>query len=81
MPRKKRPPVPPEEYEELKENEAFISRDNVEITVTTIEDDITGEPTVWVRFANFEEYEDAEEYAAMLEELLPLLLFETTRLQ
>lgn len=80
MTRKKRPPIPPEEFEELAENEEFISRDDIDILVTTIEDEITGEPTVWVRFANFEDLEEAEDYAAMLDELLPLLLFETTRL-
>ena len=33
-----------------------------------------------VKFAGFEDEEDAEEYAQFLAETLPLLLFETTRL-
>jgi len=81
MPRKKRPPVAPAEYEELQENEQFISRDNIDLAITAIEEDETGEPTVWVRFSNFEDMEDAEEYAEFLEHTLALLLFETTRLQ
>ena len=78
---KKRPTPPPEELEELAENEEFISRDNIDIITTAIEDDDTGEATVWVRFANFEDMEDAEEYAEFLQTTLPLLLFETTRMQ
>ena len=78
---KKRPTPPPEELEELAENEEFISRDNIDIITTAIEDEETGEPTVWVRFANFEDMEDAEEYAEFLQSTLPLLLFETTRIQ
>jgi hypothetical protein len=81
MPRKKRPLVAPEVYEELTENEEFISRDDIDITVTAIEEDETGEPTVYVRFANFDDIEEAEEYAAMLQDNLALLLFETTKLQ
>jgi len=78
---KKRPAPPPEELEELAENEEFISREDIDIVATAIEEDETGEPTVWVRFANFEDLEDAEEYAEFLQTTLPLLLFETTRLQ
>jgi hypothetical protein len=81
MPRKKRPLVAPDVYEELTENEEFISRDDIDITVTAIEEDETGEPTVYVRFANFDDIEEAEEYAAMLQDNLALLLFETTKLQ
>ena len=82
MTRKKRPPVPPEEFEELAENEEFISKDTVDISVTAVEEEENNnEPTVWVRFANFEDMEEAEEYAAMLDQILPLLLFESTRLQ
>jgi len=78
---KKRPAPPPEELEELAENEEFISRDDIELLITAVEEDKTGEPTVWVRFANFADMEDAEAYADFLENNLPLLLFETTRLQ
>ena len=63
--------------EELKENEEFISRDDLDIEVAVSSD----EPVVYVKFSGFEEYEDAEEYAEFLAETLPLLLFETTRLQ
>jgi hypothetical protein len=78
---KKRPVPPSEELEELAENEEFISRDDIELLITAVEEDETGEPTVWVRFANFADMEDAEAYADFLENNLPLLLFETTRLQ
>lgn len=78
---KKRPAPPPVELEELAENEEFISRDNIDIITTAIEEDETGEATVWVRFANFEDMEEAEEYAEFLQTTLPLLLFETTRIQ
>lgn len=73
----KRPPPKPEEYKELAENEEFISRDDIDIKVYTGDD----EPVVYVKFSNFEDFEDAEDYAAFLNETLPLLLFETTRLQ
>jgi hypothetical protein len=78
---KKRPTPPEEELEELAENEEFISRDDIDIITTAVEEEETGEATVWVRFANFEDMEDAEEYAEFLQTTLPLLLFETTRLQ
>ena len=64
--------------EELAENEEFISRDDIDIEVMTTSDE---EPTVYVKFTGFESSEDAEEYAEFLAETLPLLLFETTRLQ
>jgi hypothetical protein len=70
-------PKPEEVIEELKENEEFISRDDIDITVAVGDD----EPIVFVAFSGFEDYEDAEEYAEFLAETLPLLLFETTRLQ
>jgi hypothetical protein len=74
----RRPPKPEPEIEELKENEEFISRDDIdiEIVTTTDEEGIS----VYVKFAGFEDEEDAEEYAQFLAETLPLLLFETTRL-
>lgn len=65
-----------EENKELAKNESLISRDDVEIEVAVSSD----EPVVYVKFSNFEDYEDAEEYAEFLAETLPLLLFETTRL-
>lgn len=64
--------------EELAENETFISNDDIEIEVMSTSDD---EPCVYVKFSNFADSEDAEEYAEFLAETLPLLLFETTKLQ
>jgi hypothetical protein len=74
----KKKPEPEVVLEDLKDNEEFISRDDIDIEVMTTADD---QPTVYVKFTNFEDAEDAEEYAEFLAETLPLLLFETTRLQ
>jgi hypothetical protein len=74
----KKKPEPEVILEDLKDNEEFISRDDIDIEVMTTADD---QPTVYVKFTNFEDAEDAEEYAEFLAETLPLLLFETTRLQ
>jgi hypothetical protein len=63
---------------DLEENEEFISRDDIEIEVMSTSDE---EPCVYVKFSNFQDLEDAEEYADFLAETLPLLLFETTKLQ
>jgi SepF-like predicted cell division protein (DUF552 family) len=54
-----------------------ISRDDIEIEVATSSD----ENVVYVKFSGFEDFEDAEEYAEFLAETLPLLLFETTKIQ
>ncbi len=70
-------PKPEPVVEELKENEEFISRDDIDIEVMSTTDE---EPAVFVKFSGFEDEEDAEEYAQFLAETLPLLLFETTRL-
>ena len=69
----------PEEVqeEELKDNEEFISRDDIDIEVVVAED--TND--VYVKFSGFNDDEDAAEYAQFLAETLELLLFETTRLQ
>jgi hypothetical protein len=72
MPKKRRPEP---EVEELKDNEEFISRDDIEIEVR-----LTDDNEVLVKFSGFYDYEDADEYATFLAETLPLLLFETTRL-
>jgi hypothetical protein len=72
MTKKKRPEP---EIEELKDNEEFISRDDIEIEVR-----LTDDNEVLVKFSGFNDYEDADEYATFLAETLPLLLFETTRL-
>lgn len=66
-----------EQEEELAENEEPLSRDDLDIEVTLDESD----NSVYVRFSNFEDIDDAEEYAEFLANTLPLLLFETTRLQ
>lgn len=68
---------PDEVVEELAENEEFISRDDIDIEVVLSESD----NAVYVKFSGFEDDEDAEEYADFLANTLPLLLFETTRLQ
>jgi hypothetical protein len=74
MPKKK---IEPEvEYEELADNEEFISRDDIDIEVRMTEGN-----TVMVQFSGFDDEEDAEEYAHFLADTLPLLLFESTRLQ
>ena len=69
-------PVPEPEIEELKDNEEFISRDDIDI-----EERLTEDNTVMVQFSGFNDDEDAEEYAQFLADTLPLLLFESTRLQ
>ena len=71
----KRPP-PPIVEEELKDNEEFISRDDIDIEVVVGNES----PDVYVKFSGFEDVEDAEEYAQFLADTLPLLLFESTRL-
>jgi hypothetical protein len=76
--KKRREEVAPEIVEEdLKDNEEHISRDDIDIEVVIGED----APDVYVKFSGFEDSEDAEEYAQFLAETLPLLLFESTRLQ
>jgi hypothetical protein len=63
--------------DDLAANESFISDDGIDIEVVIPEN----EAVVYVKFSGFEDEEDAEEYAQFLAETLPLLLFETTRLQ
>jgi hypothetical protein len=72
MTKKKRPEP---EVEELKDNEEFISRNDIDIEVH-----LTDEGEVLVKFSGFDDLEDADDYATFLAETLPLLLFETTRL-
>jgi hypothetical protein len=71
----KRPKID-EVDDELKHNEEFISRDDIDIEVV-----VDDENDVYVKFSGFDNDEDAEEYAQFLAETLPLLLFESTRLQ
>ncbi len=75
MPKKKPEPV----VEELADNEEFISRDDIDIEVMSANEDEGC--AVYVKFTGFDDEEDAEDYAQFLIETLPLLLFETTRLQ
>jgi hypothetical protein len=56
-----------------------ISSDDIDIEVMSTEED--EEHCVYVKFSNFADEESAEEYASFLAETLPLLLFETTRMQ
>ena len=77
--KKRREPTNPELIDEevdLADNEEHISRDDVEIEVVVADDS----DDVYVKFSGFEGQEDAEEYAQFLADTLPLLLFETTRL-
>ena len=75
--KKRREELEPEIVEEeLKDNEEHISRDDIDIEVVVAEDSCD----VYVKFSGFEGNEDAEEYAQFLAETLPLLLFESTRL-
>ena len=67
------------EERKIADNEEYICKDTLDIEVRMIEED--EEPSVYVKFTGFEDQEDAEEYAQFLAEHLPLLLFETTRLQ
>jgi len=62
---------------ELASNEEPLSSDDIDIEVATSID----ETCVYVKFSGFEDLEDAEEYAEFLAETLPLLLFETTKIQ
>jgi len=63
--------------EELPDNEEFISDDELDIEVFVDEND----GSVIVKFTGFDDDEDREEYAQFLVDTLPLLLFETTRVQ
>jgi len=67
-----------QEIEEVEEsNEEPLSRDDLDIEVAVSNE----EPVVYVKFTGFDDVEDAEEYAEFLAETLPLLLFESIRIQ
>lgn len=66
-----------EETNDSEKAEELISRDNIDIEVATSSE----EAVVYVKFSGFDDFEDAEEYAEFLAETLPLLLFETTKIQ
>ena len=65
--------------EENNQEPESISSDDIDIEVMSAEED--NEHCVYVKFSNFADEESAEEYAQFLAETLPLLLFETTRMQ
>lgn len=65
--------------EENQQATESISSDDIDIEVMSTEED--NEHCVYVKFSNFADAESAEEYAQFLAETLPLLLFETTRMQ
>lgn len=65
--------------EENNQEPESISSDDIDIEVMSTEED--DEHCVYVKFSNFADEESAEEYAQFLAETLPLLLFETTRIQ
>jgi len=65
--------------DENKQELESISSDDIDIEVMSTEED--NEHCVYVKFSNFADEESAEEYAEFLAETLPLLLFETTRMQ
>ena len=65
--------------EENNQEPESISSDDIDIEVMSTEED--NEHCVYVKFSNFADEESAEEYASFLAETLPLLLFETTRMQ
>ena len=61
--------------ETLPENETYISRDDLDLSVMYADD------KVYVEIVGFEDSEEAEDYANHLAEVLPLLLFESTQVQ
>lgn len=63
--------------EELPDNEEYLSRDDIDIEVRVDEEN----NRVMVLFSGFDDEEDTQEYAEFLASTLPLLLFESTRLQ
>lgn len=63
--------------DELPENEEYLSRDDIDIEVRVDEEN----NRVMVLFSGFDDDEDTQEYAEFLASTLPLLLFESTRLQ
>ena len=65
--------------EENNQESESISSDDIDIEVMSTEED--NEHCVYVKFSNFADEESAEDYAQFLAETLPLLLFETTRMQ
>lgn len=64
------------EQENVENNEQPILTDDIDIEVVVAEE----ENAIYVKFTGFEDDEETEEYALTLAEVLPLLLFESTRM-
>ena len=73
---KKKPPLVIEDIEELEENEEYLSPPDLELVIFAMEEE--EEPAVYVKIMNFNDIEEAEDYAETLKKNLPLLLLETT---
>jgi len=61
--------------ETLPENETYISREDLDLSV------MYADKKVYVEIVGFEDEEETEDYANHLAEILPLLLFESTQVQ
>ena len=74
---KKKPPLIIEDIDELAENEEYLTANSdIELLVFAMEEEEM--PVVYVKIMNFNDIEEAEDYADILKKNLPLLLLETT---
>lgn len=74
---KKKPPLIIEDIDELAENEEYLTANaDIELLVFAMEEEEI--PVVYVKIMNFDDIEEAEDYADTLKKNLPLLLLETT---
>ena len=74
---KKKPPLTIEDIEELEENEEYLTENaDIDMIIFAVEEDEY--PAVYVKMTNFDDIEEAEDYAEKLKKNLPLLLLETT---
>jgi hypothetical protein len=74
---KKKPPLIIEDIDELAENEEYLTANSdIELLVFAMEEEEM--PVVYVKIMNFNDIEEAEDYADTLKKNLPLLLLETT---
>lgn len=65
-----------ETNESIEPEDQPILSDDIDIEVVVAEE----ENAIYVKFTGFEDEEETEEYALTLAEVLPLLLFESTRM-
>jgi hypothetical protein len=65
-----------EKNENIESQDQPILSDDIDIEVVVAEE----ENAIYVKFTGFEDEEETEEYALTLAEVLPLLLFESTRI-